>query len=92
MSKLFDLTGRLALITGSSRGIGRAIAEGYVEAGARVDHQRARCGRRGGGRDGARRERHRGAVRCDQPRGVEAAIAGSRRTSGRSISWSTMPA
>jgi gluconate 5-dehydrogenase len=36
MSKLFDLTGRLALVTGSSRGIGRAIAEGYVAAGARV--------------------------------------------------------
>lgn len=36
MSKLFDLSGRIALITGSSRGIGRAIAEGYVEAGARV--------------------------------------------------------
>src|SRR5947208_2042985 len=36
MNKLFDLTGRLALVTGSSRGIGRAIAEGYVAAGARV--------------------------------------------------------
>jgi gluconate 5-dehydrogenase len=36
MQKLFDLTGRLALVTGSSRGIGRAIAEGYVAAGARV--------------------------------------------------------
>jgi gluconate 5-dehydrogenase len=36
MSKLFDLSGRLALITGSSRGIGRGIAEGYIEAGARV--------------------------------------------------------
>ncbi len=36
MSKLFDLTGRLALVTGSSRGIGRAIAQGYVAAGARV--------------------------------------------------------
>ena len=34
--KMFDLTGRLALITGSSRGIGRAIAEGYVASGARV--------------------------------------------------------
>ena len=36
MNRLFDLTGRLALITGSSRGIGRAIAEGYMAAGARV--------------------------------------------------------
>jgi gluconate 5-dehydrogenase len=36
MTKLFDLTGRIALVTGSSRGIGRAIAEGYIAAGARV--------------------------------------------------------
>jgi gluconate 5-dehydrogenase len=36
MNRLFDLTGRLALITGSSRGIGRAIADGYLAAGARV--------------------------------------------------------
>jgi gluconate 5-dehydrogenase len=36
MNNLFDLTGRLALVTGSSRGIGRAIAQGYVAAGARV--------------------------------------------------------
>lgn len=34
--KLFDLTGRVALITGSSRGIGLAIARGLVEAGATV--------------------------------------------------------
>jgi NAD(P)-dependent dehydrogenase (short-subunit alcohol dehydrogenase family) len=33
---LFDLTGRSAIITGSSRGIGRAIAERLAEHGAKV--------------------------------------------------------
>jgi gluconate 5-dehydrogenase len=33
---LFDLNGRTALVTGSSRGLGRAIAEGLARAGARL--------------------------------------------------------
>lgn len=33
---LFDLTGKVAVITGSSRGIGRAIAERMAEQGAKV--------------------------------------------------------
>src|SRR5246127_3722117 len=33
---LFDLKGRTALVTGSSRGLGRAIAEGLAKAGARL--------------------------------------------------------
>jgi gluconate 5-dehydrogenase len=36
MHPLFDLTGRIALITGSSRGIGMALAEAWASAGARV--------------------------------------------------------
>ena len=34
--QLFDISGRVALVTGGSRGIGLMIARGYVAAGARV--------------------------------------------------------
>src|SRR5258707_11447923 len=34
--RLFDLSGKVAMITGASRGIGEAIAVAYAQAGARV--------------------------------------------------------
>ncbi|HWK46946.1 MAG TPA: SDR family oxidoreductase [Stellaceae bacterium] len=42
---LFDLAGRTALVTGSSRGLGRAMAEGLAEAGAAVVLNGADAGR-----------------------------------------------
>ena len=45
MAKLFNLAGRTALVTGSSRGLGRAIATGLAEAGAAVVLNGADAGR-----------------------------------------------
>lgn len=36
LTHLFDLTGRIALVTGSSRGLGYAMAQGLAEAGATI--------------------------------------------------------
>jgi NAD(P)-dependent dehydrogenase (short-subunit alcohol dehydrogenase family) len=36
IGELFDLTGRVAIVTGGSRGLGQEMAEGLAEAGARL--------------------------------------------------------
>ncbi len=36
LSSLFDLTGRVALVTGGSKGLGKSMARGFAEAGADV--------------------------------------------------------
>jgi NAD(P)-dependent dehydrogenase (short-subunit alcohol dehydrogenase family) len=36
LKALFDMTGRVVIVTGGTRGIGRSLAEGYINAGAKV--------------------------------------------------------
>lgn len=50
--KLFDLTGRVALITGGSRGLGKAMARAYAEHGASI----MICSRKAEELEGAARE------------------------------------
>ncbi|MEO5834521.1 MAG: SDR family oxidoreductase [Nakamurella sp.] len=65
MNLLFDISGRTALVTGSSRGIGRALAQGLAEAGAEVVLN---------GRDGAALERAAHEIRDSSGATVHTAV------------------
>ncbi len=102
IQQLFDLTGRVAIVTGGSRGLGLEIAEGLAEAGAAL----MLCARREEWLTptvGAMRERGfrvEGAV-CDvsDPRQVQGVVTATREKLGRidilvnnaGISWGERP-
>lgn len=91
---LFDLTGLRALVTGSSQGIGLALARGLAEHGAEVELN----GRDRRKLDAAMRELAGAGARVsasdfdvtDAERSSAASMR-SKATLVQSISWSTMP-
>ena len=54
LKSLFDLSGRVAIITGGSRGLGYEMAEGLAEAGAKL----MLCAPRGLAHAGGQRPSH----------------------------------
>ena len=76
-SPLFDLTGRLALITGSTQGIGLALAEGLAAHGATVVIN---------GRDPNRLSK---TIETLQDKGIPARGSISRRSCGWTAQWPT---
>ncbi|MSP82666.1 MAG: glucose 1-dehydrogenase [Alphaproteobacteria bacterium] len=84
--KLFDLTDRVAIITGTSRGLGRALAKGFAESGAIV----VGCSRNGAEAEAVAQDlRAAGheafAMRCDTAvrADVEALVAATVRRYGK---------
>src|SRR5688572_923663 len=102
IQQLFDLTGRTAIVTGGSRGIGKEMAEGLAEAGASL----MLCARRAEWLDETLNEfRGRGfsveGMLCDvaKPDEVQAVVAATVEKFGSvevlvnnaGISWGAMP-
>ena len=89
----FDLTGKVAVITGSSRGIGRAIGSALAEHGAKVvisSRKADACKVAADGIRKARRRCGRHPVQHLAPRRGRGAGRGTTKPDGRSTSWSAM--
>jgi NAD(P)-dependent dehydrogenase (short-subunit alcohol dehydrogenase family) len=102
VKELFDLTGRVAIVTGGSRGIGREMAEALAESGASL----MLCARREEGLSSTAEDlRSKGyvveSIACDvsDPVQVETLVAGTLQRFGRldilinnaGVSWGAMP-
>jgi NAD(P)-dependent dehydrogenase (short-subunit alcohol dehydrogenase family) len=78
VTKLFDLSGRVALVTGAGSGLGQGIAEGYAQMGAAVSVVDIKPETAQGTADGIKASGGSAiAVPCDvtQPDQVQAAVA-----------------
>jgi NAD(P)-dependent dehydrogenase (short-subunit alcohol dehydrogenase family) len=95
VQKLFDLTGRTALVTGGSRGLGLQIAEALGEAGAKIlltsrkaaDLEEAAADLQAKGID-----TRWVAADASDPAQVKKVVDEAMQRLGRSTSWSTTPA
>ena len=102
VQELFDLTGRVAIVTGGSRGLGQEMAEGLAEAGASL----MLCARREQWLTPAIKEMKSRGLRvegrvCDvtDPKQIESVVAATMETFGRvdilinnaGVSWGERP-